>query len=76
MIDEEGKAGRKVGEKWSAILVPSPAASNTPSVLRRIKVGVPVYCSSASTARAWSLHDRRRNKGLPNVDGRWSVFAG
>jgi hypothetical protein len=31
MIAEEGKAGRKIGEKWSAILVPSPAASNTPS---------------------------------------------
>ena len=28
MIDEEGKAGRNVGERWSAILVPSPAASN------------------------------------------------
>src|SRR5665647_2722571 len=28
MIDEEGKAGRKVGETWSAILEPSPAASN------------------------------------------------
>jgi hypothetical protein len=28
MIAEEGKAGRKIGEKWSAILVPSPAASN------------------------------------------------
>ena len=29
MIAEEGKAGRKIGERWSAILVPSPAASNT-----------------------------------------------
>jgi len=28
MIAEEGKAGRKIGEKWSAILVPSPAASD------------------------------------------------
>ena len=28
MIAEEGKAGRKIGEMWSAILVPSPAASN------------------------------------------------
>jgi hypothetical protein len=28
MIAEEGKAGRKIGETWSAILVPSPAASN------------------------------------------------
>jgi len=27
-IDEEGKAGRKAGERWAAILVPSPAASN------------------------------------------------
>jgi len=27
MIAEEGKAGRKIGERWSAILVPSPAAS-------------------------------------------------
>jgi hypothetical protein len=27
-IAEEGKAGRKFGETWSAILVPSPAASN------------------------------------------------
>ena len=31
MIAEEGKAGRKIGETWSAILVPSPAASNTQS---------------------------------------------
>ena len=30
MIAEEGKAGRKIGERWSAILVLSPAASNTP----------------------------------------------
>src|SRR5450759_4680768 len=29
MIAEEGKAGRKTGERWSAILVPSPTASNT-----------------------------------------------
>jgi len=29
MIDQEGKAERKLGERWSAILVPSPAASNT-----------------------------------------------
>jgi hypothetical protein len=29
MIAEEGKAGRKIGERWSAILAPSPAASNT-----------------------------------------------
>ena len=29
MIAEEGKAGRKIGERWSAILVPSPAASDT-----------------------------------------------
>jgi hypothetical protein len=28
MIAEEGKAGRKIGERWSAILVPSSAASN------------------------------------------------
>jgi hypothetical protein len=28
MIAEEGKARRKIGERWSAILVPSPAASN------------------------------------------------
>jgi hypothetical protein len=27
-IAEEGKAGRKIGEKWSAILVPWPAASD------------------------------------------------
>ena len=29
MIAEEGKVGRKIGERWSAILVPSPAASDT-----------------------------------------------
>ena len=28
MIAEEGKAGRKAGEKWSAKMVPSLAASN------------------------------------------------
>ena len=32
MITKEGKAGRKIGERWSAILVSSPAASNTESV--------------------------------------------
>ena len=36
MIAEEGKAGRKIGEKWSAILVPSPAASNM--VTKRIAI--------------------------------------
>ena len=34
MIAEEGKAGRKVGEKWSAKMVPSPAASNSVSSTR------------------------------------------
>jgi hypothetical protein len=28
-IAEEGKAGRKIGETWSAKMVPSPTASNT-----------------------------------------------
>ena len=28
-IAEEGKAGRKLGERWAAILVALPAASNT-----------------------------------------------
>src|SRR5665811_1543488 len=32
MIAEEGKAGRKTGERWSAILVPSPTASNMPTL--------------------------------------------
>ena len=32
MIAEEGKAGRTLGERWSAILVPSPAASDTPAL--------------------------------------------
>jgi len=37
MIAEEGKAGRKTGERWSAILVPSPAASdNYREVLREM----------------------------------------
>src|SRR5437867_5055879 len=35
MIAEEGKAGRKVGEKWSAKMVPSLAASNTPPLTSR-----------------------------------------
>ena len=34
LIDQEGKAEREVGERWSAILVPSPAASNTWTVRR------------------------------------------
>src|ERR1035437_6505784 len=34
MIAEEGKGGRKIGERWSAILVPSPAASDTKSNFR------------------------------------------
>ena len=29
MIAEEGKAGRKIGEKWSAILVPFFSATDT-----------------------------------------------
>ena len=33
-ITEEGKAGRTFGEKWSAILVPSPTASNIFLLLR------------------------------------------
>ena len=36
MIDGEGKAGRKAGERWAAILVPSPAASNRRHVVGRI----------------------------------------
>ena len=32
MIAEEGKPGRKTGERWSAILVPSPTASNMPTL--------------------------------------------
>jgi hypothetical protein len=32
MIAEEGKAGRKIGERWSAILVLSPAAWQDPDV--------------------------------------------
>ena len=35
MIAEEGKAGRKIGETWSAILVPSSAASNTFHIFTR-----------------------------------------
>ena len=30
MIDREGKAERTLGERWSAILVPWPTASNMP----------------------------------------------
>jgi hypothetical protein len=36
MIAEEGKAGRKIGERWSAILVPSPAASNNGGIQTKI----------------------------------------
>src|ERR1035438_8898068 len=41
MIAEEGKAGRKIGERWSAILVPSPAASNIqePHPLAKARTG-------------------------------------
>jgi hypothetical protein len=42
MIAQEGKAGRKIGEKWSAILVPSPTASNTPN---RIAAASWTYCT-------------------------------
>jgi len=34
MIAEEGKAGRKIHERWSAILVPSPAASIHPRIIK------------------------------------------
>src|ERR1035437_3257431 len=37
MIAEEGKAGRTIGERWSAILVPSPAASNNPHLPNQMK---------------------------------------
>src|SRR5450432_4874128 len=39
MITEEGKAGRTFGEKWSAILVPSPAASNKTTLIRNHVTG-------------------------------------
>jgi hypothetical protein len=45
MIAEEGKAGRTFGEKWSAILVPSPTASNkckhNVEILCRQQFGLP-----------------------------------
>jgi len=40
MITEEGKAGRTFGEKWSAILVPSPAASNILQIHCALRVTV------------------------------------
>jgi hypothetical protein len=40
MIAEEGKAGRPFGEKWSAILVPSPAASNRRAALALNRITV------------------------------------
>jgi hypothetical protein len=33
-IAEEGKAGRKIGKKWSAKMVPSPTASNKKRVAK------------------------------------------
>ena len=43
MIAEEGKAGRKVGEKWSAKMVPSPAASNTFSAFLAANFGEDIH---------------------------------
>ncbi|MDR3700018.1 MAG: hypothetical protein P4L56_10315, partial [Candidatus Sulfopaludibacter sp.] len=48
MIAEEGKAGRKIGEKWSAILVPSPAASN--NYLELPKAQAAVFCAAVPGA--------------------------
>src|ERR1039457_2099456 len=37
-IAEEGKAGRKIGEKWSAKMVPSPTASNNRGARARARI--------------------------------------
>jgi len=51
MIAEEVKAGRKVGEKWSAKMVPSPAASNIKS-------------ANAHAVRGWELESRAQTARL------------
>jgi len=59
MIAEEGKAGRKIGETWSAILVPSPAASNT-----RRRPASYSRCAPAPKRQAGDGRGRRgRNSG-------------
>ena len=52
MITEEGKAGRKIGERWSAILVSSPAASNSTTVTSS-PPAITRYCYSIGKATAW-----------------------
>src|SRR5665811_2200900 len=54
MIAEEGKAGRKIGETWSAILVPSPAASNT-----RLRPASYSRCAPAPKRQAGDGRGRR-----------------
>ena len=65
-ISEEGKAGRKVGEKWSAILVSTPAASNTPLTTHSVRgVG---RCESwplrAVVSRVWLATKARARRIL------------
>jgi hypothetical protein len=62
MIAEEGKAGRKISERWSAILVSSPTASNNNSPVVFQNVPLPpgggaysVPPSSRGLRKSWLL---------------------
>src|ERR1035441_3301048 len=74
MIAEEGKAGRKLGERWSAILVPSPAASNN---LRESTFFQDFHRLDSPR----SLHQSRRlfhsgRRWEPTTAGDWSTVVG
>jgi hypothetical protein len=60
MIAEEGKAGRNVGEKWSAKMVPSPAASDS-------NLGRPLRRFKFITERA-AMHSKGQVPGLTSVN--------
>jgi hypothetical protein len=57
MIAEEGKAERNIGERWSAILVPSPAASNRHLVGSRKPFPVEYLTDARETL--WQFVERR-----------------
>src|ERR1019366_5421400 len=59
MIAEEGKAVRKIGEKWSAILVPSPAASDSVAEVRGF-AGRAAGCATMLRRVAGGFLDRPR----------------
>src|ERR1017187_2076760 len=68
MITEEGKAGRKIGERWSAILVSSPAASNTHSTHGNLQPlgSAESGRKSGNIVKLWGRKRGRREAAFPS----------